>query len=177
MVERRMAMFEKFGEFNSVEELNMAAEGFLKEGDLESLYALAEENGIDKEDVEDYVNRDTVKFATLSMAAYGCLAVQEKEISKEKSVMERMIKKQILEMVKSMCPEKEMATALIKKRNGIKIIFQAMKKGAEKHKSKVSEKMSCGISCGTDRDLCEIIKAYYLGSEKKLNERIEALYK
>ena len=170
-------MFDKFGEFNSVEELNMTAEGFLKEGDTESLYALAEENGIDREDAEDYVNGDTEVFATLSMAAFGRLSVQEKEINKEKSLMERMIKRQVLEMVKSICTEQDMAAAIMKKGNGTEVIFQAMKKGAEKHKSKVSEKMSCGISCGTDRDLCEIIKAYYLESEKKLNERIKALYK
>ena len=170
-------MFDKFGEFESVEELNMAAEGFLKEGDTESLYALAEENGIDKEDAEDYVNGDTVKFATLSMAVFGRLSVLEKENRKEKNVMERMIKRQILEMVKSICTEPEMAVAIMKKGKSIETIFQGMRKGAEKYKSKVTEKMSCGISCGTDRDLCEIIKAYYLGSEKKLNERIEALYK
>ena len=41
----------KFGEFDSAEELNKAAEGFKNEGDLESLYALAEENGISKEDL------------------------------------------------------------------------------------------------------------------------------
>ncbi|MCI8409520.1 MAG: hypothetical protein HFJ09_09685 [Lachnospiraceae bacterium] len=165
-------MFEKFGEFNSVEELNAAAEGFLKEGDIKSLYALAEENGIDKEDAEDYVNGDTKVFATLAMAAFGRLSVQEKEISKEKNVMERMIKKQILEMVKSICTEHDMATAVMKKGKNVDVIFQTMKKGAEKHKSG-----NCGVSCGTDRDLCEIIKAYYLGSEKKLNERIEQLYK
>ncbi|MCI8409796.1 MAG: hypothetical protein HFJ09_11105 [Lachnospiraceae bacterium] len=165
-------MFERFGEFNSVEELNAAAEGFLKEGDTESLYALAEENGIDREDAEDYISGDTEVFATLSMAVFGRLSVQEKEISKEKNVMERMIKKQILEMVKSICIEQDMATAIMKKGKNVDVIFQAMKKGAEKHKSG-----NCGVSCGTDRDLCEIIKSYYLGSEKKLNERIEALYK
>ncbi len=165
-------MFERFGEFDSVEELNMAAEGFLKEGDTESLYALAEENGIDREDAEDYINGDTKVFTTLTMAAFGRLSVQEKEIGKEKNVMEKMIKKQILEMVKSICAEHDMATAVMKKGKNVDVIFQAMKKGAEKHKSG-----NCGVSCGTDRDLCEIIKAYYLGNEKKLNERIEQLYK
>ena len=36
-------MFDKFGEFDSVEELNRAAAGFLTEGDLDSLRKLAEE--------------------------------------------------------------------------------------------------------------------------------------
>ncbi len=35
-----MSLYEKFGEFDSVEELNMSAEGLLKEGDTESLIAL-----------------------------------------------------------------------------------------------------------------------------------------
>ena len=47
-------MFEKFGELNSVEELNKAAAGLKEEGDVASLIVLAEENGLDKEDAEDY---------------------------------------------------------------------------------------------------------------------------
>ena len=44
-------MFDKFGEFDSHEELNRAAAAQLKEGDDEALMALAQENGIDEEDV------------------------------------------------------------------------------------------------------------------------------
>ena len=47
-------MFDKFGEFDSSEELNKAAEGLLEEGDIESLKIMAAENGIDTADVEDY---------------------------------------------------------------------------------------------------------------------------
>lgn len=43
-------MFDKFGEFDSAEELNKAAEGLKEEGDKESLIELAKENGIDPED-------------------------------------------------------------------------------------------------------------------------------
>ncbi len=50
-----MALFEKFGEMDSIEEINRAAEGLKKEGDRESLFALAEENGIEREDAEDYL--------------------------------------------------------------------------------------------------------------------------
>ena len=49
-------LFERFGEFDSVEELNMTAEGLKEEGDLESLKVLAEENGLDAADAEDYAN-------------------------------------------------------------------------------------------------------------------------
>lgn len=46
-----MALFERFGEFDSVEELNMTAEGLKEEGDLESLKVLAE-RGLDAADAE-----------------------------------------------------------------------------------------------------------------------------
>ena len=37
-------MYEKFGEFNSYEEINRAAAAQLKEGDEEAIYGIAEEN-------------------------------------------------------------------------------------------------------------------------------------
>lgn len=40
-------MFEKFGEFDSCEEINMAAQGLYEEGDIKSLRALAKENGLE----------------------------------------------------------------------------------------------------------------------------------
>ena len=39
-------MFDVFGNFDSVEELNACAKGLLEEQDLEHLKVLAEENGI-----------------------------------------------------------------------------------------------------------------------------------
>lgn len=40
-------MFDRFGEFNSAEEINETAVNLRKEGDTDSLKVLAEENGID----------------------------------------------------------------------------------------------------------------------------------
>lgn len=45
-------MFDKFGEMNSMEELNELATNLLKEGDTESIRIMAKENGIP----EDYAN-------------------------------------------------------------------------------------------------------------------------
>lgn len=73
-------MFEKFGEFDSCEELNRAAAAQMKEGDDEALLALALENGIDEEDVKDYINGDVQELATPLMAAYGKLDIEEKEL-------------------------------------------------------------------------------------------------
>ena len=62
-------MFEKFGEFDSYEEINRAAAAQLKEGDKEAIYMIAKENGIDREDAEDYINGDLDQFATPLTAA------------------------------------------------------------------------------------------------------------
>ena len=48
-------MFDKFGEFDSYEEINELAENLFNEGDMGSLKAMAEENGIQKEIVEVYM--------------------------------------------------------------------------------------------------------------------------
>lgn len=45
-------MFDKFGEMNSMEELNELATNLLKEGDTDSIRVMAKENGIP----EDYAN-------------------------------------------------------------------------------------------------------------------------
>ena len=45
-------MFEKFGEFDSYEEINRAAEAQKAEGDTEAILALAKENGLDEEDAQ-----------------------------------------------------------------------------------------------------------------------------
>ena len=108
-------MFEKFGEFDSAEELNMCAEGLRNEGDEESLIALAEENGIDGEDAEDFMTGDLDKLATPLMAALGKIEVECKEL-KPKQIMVDWI-----EYIKIQCTEsEEMAAAIRKKGKSIK---------------------------------------------------------
>lgn len=162
-------MFDKFGEFNSVEELNAAAEGFLKEGDTDSLYALAEENGIDREDAEDYINGDTEVFATLTMAACGKIDIQEKEIAENADKNEKMINMVILNMTKAIMTDPEIQKGIMKKGKRITEIMELMKKEAEAHKSGKT-----GVSCGTDRELQNIIHAYFTdGNTEKV---IKGLY-
>lgn len=73
-------MFEKFGEFDSFEEINRAAAAQLAEGDLDAIRVIAKENGIDEEDTEDYINGDIETLATPLTAALGKLAVEEAEL-------------------------------------------------------------------------------------------------
>lgn len=57
-------MIRKFGIFDTVEELNRAAAAQKAEGDEEALFALAAENGIGQEDVQDYLDGEVEELAT-----------------------------------------------------------------------------------------------------------------
>lgn len=56
-------MFEKFG-IMDYEELMHTAAAEKKEGDLEALICLAKENGLEKEDAEDYMDGIVNTFAS-----------------------------------------------------------------------------------------------------------------
>lgn len=163
-------MFDKFGEFDSVEELNKAAEGFVNEEDYESLYQLAEENGIDREDAEDYVDAMTDALATLPMAAQGRLDVEEKDVN-IKDPMEKMALNVIMIMLRGMCDSEEMQRAVLRKGKRAIDIYKAMKKEASNHKSG-----DMAVACGTDRQLRALIKSYYTETKEEFEKRIKSIY-
>ena len=104
------------------------------------------------------------------MATYGRLNIEQEEISKNKNPMEKAALELILTMLRGMCAD--MAVAVMKKGKRGEGVFKALRDGASRHKDG-----GVGMSCGTDRQLCEIIKCYYTQSEDKLKEKIEELYK
>ena len=73
-------MFDLFGEFDSAEEINKAAEGFKNEGDIESLKKMAAENGIDGAFVELYVSGEMPWLCDVAMAAIGKITVEAEEL-------------------------------------------------------------------------------------------------
>lgn len=73
-------MFDKFGEFDSAEELNQKAEELKASGNTEGIYDLAQENGIDKEDAEDFVSGFQEEFASPLMAAAGKIKVESNNL-------------------------------------------------------------------------------------------------
>lgn len=73
-------MFDKFGEFDSYEELNRAAAAQKEEGDIEALLLLAGENGIDKEDAQDYADGVIDELTTPLLAALGKLEAESREL-------------------------------------------------------------------------------------------------
>lgn len=76
-------MFEKFGEFDSWEEINEAAEAQLEEGDHEAIFTIAKENGIDEEDAMDFINGMVDTLVNPVMAANGKLDVEAAELKPE----------------------------------------------------------------------------------------------
>lgn len=78
-------MEKKFGIFNTVEELNRAAAAQKAEGDLEALIGLATENGLEKEDAEDYMDSDDAEdtLCNETMAAIGKLKLEAEDLKLE----------------------------------------------------------------------------------------------
>ena len=73
-------MFDKFGEFDSAEEINRAAAAQLKEGDLDAIKTIAEENGLDSEDAEDFCTGAIDSLTTPLLAAIGKLEMESKDL-------------------------------------------------------------------------------------------------
>lgn len=160
-------MFDKFGEFDSVEELNAAAAGQKEEGDEKALYELAEENGIDKEDVEDYLDGVVPELANALMAAYGKLKV-EAEGLKVYEIMEDWI-----QYIKIRCSEEPaMAIAVRRKGKSLKGCIAELLKWSFKNQYEVDKDIlkAAGVNVGR----CtlgipgmgrakQIISEYYLG--------------
>lgn len=161
-------MFEKFGEFGSVEELNACAKGFKDEGDDKSLIALAIENGLEEDDALDYFEDAAECFATPQMAALGRLFVEENSYEKV-DIQEMMAIKTIMLMARGMIQDKEFAKAVMKKEKRVREIYQEMKETARKH-----QKGGCGVACGTDQQLKQLIKAYYV--DDNLEKELEKMY-
>lgn len=141
-------MFDKFGEFDSAEELNKAAEGLKEEGDRESLIELAKENGIDPEDAEDYWNSEMQFLAASRVAAVARLKVE-----KEASCIPDPAKDVIYGMAMSMAAESaEAAERFMRKGARIDSVWKIMEDMARKNKTG-----SMGIACGTDAELRRMI--------------------
>ena len=164
-------MFDRFGEFDSVEELNRTAEGLKNEGDTENIYVLAAENGIDRDDASEYIDGYAPELASLYMAAVGRINVQEAENAKE-NIMRRMVLKTITMTLKGMIQEDAIAEAVMKKGKCVKDIYDAMYQDASKNRSG-----NMAVVCGTDEDLRNIIRTYFTEGKNAAVACIEKLRK
>lgn len=144
-------MFEKFGEFGSYEELNLAAAGLKGEGDIENIYVLAAENGISREDAEDYIKGEIEGLCDFVSAAVGKLTVEKEKAN----VYEKVIADYLL----ANCGDEGLARAVRKKGKTIQDALKTMERAAKK------EKIG-NVAILTDKQGYAIVKRYYLSNKK-----------
>lgn len=171
-------MFDKFGEFDSVEELNRAAAAQKAEGDEEALVELAKENGIDKEDAEDYMDDCIDELATPLSAALGKIKVEAEVLKIEgiladwkDTVIEMCTENQELQVAvrkkgKNLC---ECIAKLIKFafENKAQVPNEIVKKCKVKHNGK-DEQLRGPLYLGIPNktEVKQIVLEYYTGVEK-----------
>lgn len=78
--ERGNTMFDRFGEFDSAQEINSKAEELFNEQDLDGIRELAAENGIPSEYVQGYCEGELPELCDPLTAAVGKLDMEEQDI-------------------------------------------------------------------------------------------------
>lgn len=159
-------MYERFGEFDSAAEINETAVNLRKEGDRESLYVLAEENGIDRDVADAFADGDILYLCDDVTAAIGKIDI-EAAVLKPQEIMADWT-----EYIKARCFENpEMARAVRSKEKNFKGCIAALLTWSFKHQIPVDKdilkaagvngKCTLGIpGMGTAK---KIIMEYYLG--------------
>lgn len=108
-------MFDVFGEFDSAEELNLAAEGLKNEGDKESLYKLAKENGIESGFVDMYLSGGMPELCDVATAAIGKIEIEAAELKPKEIILDWV------DYIKASCfDNEELAKAVRKKGKSLK---------------------------------------------------------
>lgn len=160
-------MWDKFGEFDSVEELNAAAAGQKEEEDEEALIALAVENGLAKEDAQDYMDGIVEELASPLMAAQGKIKIESAEL-KPTEIMEDWVQYILMRITES----QEMARAVRRKGKSLEGCIAALLMWSFKHQNKVDQKImkAAGVTAGRCTlgipgmaTAKKIITNYYLG--------------
>lgn len=162
-------MFEKFGEFDSFEEINRAAAAQLEEGDVEAVMAIAEENGLDREDAEDFCTGAIDELTTASLAAVGKLDAEAKELQLKGMMLDwkDYIAERCLE-------ERTLAIAVRKKGKRLEQCMGEILKAGFQKKEEISQKIvkAAGlkppiyIGMPGKAEIRKIVEKYYLGEEK-----------
>lgn len=161
-------MEKKFGIFNTVEELNRAAAAQKAEGDGEALIALALENGLDREDAEDYMDGASEELCNPYMAAVAKVNLEAKELDLKSQLSDW---KDYLIQVITDYPGDELCNAVFAPdKKLLDVMAKGMKLSSE-NRIQVDKRIikAAGLPdsaayigmCGRD-DLRQIIMSYYL---------------
>ena len=165
-------LFEKYGEFDSAEEINEAAAGQLEEGDTTALNEIARENGIVQQDVLDYIDGYNDTLTTPIDAAWGKIDVEADYlgIDDEHAYIDWC------DWMKRECTEdEEFSKAVRKKGKRLSGAFGMILKAAAGKRKPIHEDIlkAAGWNHGRVesselpmREIQEIIRKYYLGGKQ-----------
>lgn len=129
-----MALYGKFGELDSADQLNELAGNLLKEGDKASIKVLAKENGIPEEFAKMFISGDIPVLCDVQTAAVGKIDVEAKEL-KPKDIMADWV-----EYIKAVSMEDEaMAVAVRKKDKSLKGCIAAILEWSFGHQQPVDK--------------------------------------
>ena len=162
----------QFGEFDSCEEINELAENLFNEGDIDSIWKVAAENGIPEDFVEMYIEGDISVLCDPLMAALGKLEIECEEL-KPKEIMADWV-----EYIKAQCMEHEdIARAVRCKGRYLKGCIASLLSWSFKNQQTISSdiikaadvkgagKVTLGIP-GMGRAK-KIIREYYIGGTRR----------
>lgn len=162
-------LYGKFGEFDSADTLNELAGNLLKEGDKDSIKALAKENGIPEEFAKMFISGDIPVLCDVQTAAVGKIDVEAKEL-KPQDIMVDWV-----EYIKAVCLEDDrMAKAVRKKGKTLKGCIGKILEWAFKNQQPVdkdiikaagvkAEKVTLGMP--GQAKARELIRSYYGGAK------------
>ena len=156
-------MFDKFGKM-SYDELIRTAKAEKEEGDEEALIALAQENGLDQEDAEDYMDDLTEVLCTPREAAVARIEMEAKDL-KVSGIWEEW-KGFALEMCMQ---EEDLACAVCRKNRSLLGLFGKLLKLGFDSKQRVDKRIckEAGLNDNvytgipTRQQVAETISNYY----------------
>ena len=162
-------MFDRFGEM-TCGELNELAENLFNEGDLNSIYALAEENGIAEEFVKAYISGDTAELCDPLTAALGKIGIEKADM-KPTHLM-----KDWVSYLEALClKDEEFAISVREKNRNLKGCIAALLKYSFSNRIRVDADIVKAAGISNARvdfgvpgiaEAKKIIRKYYLGGEK-----------
>lgn len=146
-------MYEKFGEFDSYEEINKKAAELSAAADTDAVRELAAENGLDPEDAEDYITGAETLLCTELMAAVGKLDLEEKDLEVGG------ILKDWTDLIRDMCVDVDgMEAAVRRKGKGLAGCMAALIRFSFENKVQISDK------------IVDITKVTHNGKEEKMRK-------
>lgn len=168
-----MALYETFGEFDSAEEINMAAANQKKEGDKTALIELAKENGIDEDDANDFFDGIVPELCSDLMAAEGKIRVEKEYLG-----LTEALEDYADWIIKECTEDKALCKAVRKKGKSLAGALGAVLKKAWEIKEDIHEDILKAASIHTTvkngspgmRTTTKLMREYYLGGDENAKE-------